>query len=200
MNPSPIPHHQSPIKTKHPSLNFNLNKVDHKSSRDRLPRRGKIKIMSTINKKEIAKMDRPSPSNFHLSTSISGKVGKNASKLQESSTKAEKNEENQSATALSTVMSGISTGNSLPRKLVNSKQSSSILHGESKELNKTTHNLCSPTANFHQNTTQWPTAKSLEFPSKNYQIKDLYFYGFSTVNSMHLSKSCNNGATNQSNK
>lgn len=81
MNPSPIPHHQSPIKTKHPSLNFNLNKVDHKSSRDRLPRRGKIKIMSTTNKKEIAKMDRPSPSNFHLSTSISGKVAKNASKL-----------------------------------------------------------------------------------------------------------------------
>ena len=81
MNPNSIHHPQSLPPTKKRCPSFNLKKVDNKSSRDHLPRRGKIKIMSTTKNKEIAKTDRPSPSNFLLSISISGKMEKNASKL-----------------------------------------------------------------------------------------------------------------------
>ena len=87
--------------------------------RDHHPRKEKIKIVSIIKIKEIVKMDKPLHLNFLLSINISGKMDSSVSKLCRSSIKAEKNLEKSQVIASSTAMSGISTGNSSHRKLVN---------------------------------------------------------------------------------
>ena len=106
-------------KTTNQYNNINLKFRKNMFLRDHHPRKEKIKIVSITKIKEIVKMDKPLHLNFLLSINISGKMDSSVSKLCRSSIKAEKNLEKSQVIALSTVMSGISTGNSSHRKLVN---------------------------------------------------------------------------------